>query len=195
MARSAAAYAYDDECGNRVRQEQIDGVVYDMSPSPNFRHGIVNGNIYTAIKRRLGKGRCRVFMENLDFKYHPDIDDKSKKEDYVVPDIMIACEQELLKGGAYYGVPKFIVETESPSTGERDRNVKMKIYESAGVGEFWMVVPNGVVEIYYLEGGEYTLKRRLILCDDKYDADFNADETLSLRDFPDVTMTLGEIFE
>ena len=29
-----------------TKQEKINGVVYNMSPSANYRHSIVNGNIY-----------------------------------------------------------------------------------------------------------------------------------------------------
>ena len=28
------------------KTEKINGVIYNMSPAANFRHGIVNGNIY-----------------------------------------------------------------------------------------------------------------------------------------------------
>ena len=27
------------------KEEKINGVIYDMSPSPNYQHGIVDGNI------------------------------------------------------------------------------------------------------------------------------------------------------
>ncbi len=40
-------------------------------------------------------------------------------DDYVCPDIMIVCDRKHLKGGCYSGVPKFIVETLSPSTAKR----------------------------------------------------------------------------
>lgn len=31
------------------KEEKINGVIYDMSPSPNYQHGIVDGNIYRII--------------------------------------------------------------------------------------------------------------------------------------------------
>lgn len=33
------------------KEEKINGVIYDMSPSPNYQHGIVDGNIYSIIKK------------------------------------------------------------------------------------------------------------------------------------------------
>lgn len=129
-------------------------------------------------------------MENLDFKYHPDIND-----DYLCPDIMVICDRKHLKGGAYSGVPKLIVETLSPSTAKKDRSEKMEIYEAAGVEEYWIVSPRGSVEIYYLEDGKYILEQSYILQEDKEDDDYNAESEISLRAFPNIRMTLGEIFE
>ena len=31
------------------KEEKINGVIYDMSPSPNYQHGIVDGNIYSIL--------------------------------------------------------------------------------------------------------------------------------------------------
>ena len=35
------------------KEEKINGVIYDMLPSPNYQHGIVNGNIYRIISGKL----------------------------------------------------------------------------------------------------------------------------------------------
>lgn len=173
------------------RDEKIDGVVYDMSPTPGFRHGIINSNIHAIIKHGLKNSLCLVFMENLDFKYHPDIND-----DYLCPDIMIVCDRKHLKGSFYSGVPPFIVETLSPSTAKRDRADKKDIYEKAGVGEYWIVAPQGKsVEVYYLENGKYVLEQSFILQDDKEDEHYNAEQEISLRAFPHIKMMLNEIFE
>ena len=31
---------------NYIKQEKIDGKIYNMPPSADYRHSIVNGNIY-----------------------------------------------------------------------------------------------------------------------------------------------------
>ncbi len=173
------------------KDEKINGIIYDMSPAPGYRHSIINGNIYEIVKRGLKNSLCLVFMENLDFKYQPDIND-----DYLCPDVMIVCDRKQLKGGSYYSVPKFIVETLSPSTAKRDKTVKKDIYENAGVEEYWIVTPQGrSVEIYYLKDGKYTMEQNYILEDDPDDAHYNAEIQLSLRAFPHITMELKDIFE
>lgn len=176
--------------GEHWRDEKIDGVIYDMSPSPSFRHGIINNNINTVIKAGLKGSLCLVFMENLDFKYHPDVND-----DYLCPDIMIVCDRKYLKGGFYSGVPRFVAETVSHSTAKRDKTEKKDIYEQAGVEEYWIVSPQRSVEIYYLQNGKYVLEQNYMLQDDKEDEEYNGDTEISLRAFPHIKMTLGEIFE
>ena len=151
------------------KEEKINGVIYDMSPSPNYQHGIVNGNIYRIISGKLQGSICLAFIENLDYKYHPEIND-----DYVIPDVMIVCDRKHLKGGAYSGVPKFIVETLSPATALRDKTDKKEIYQ---------------------EDGSYKLNYSYILQDDPEEAHYNADTVITLKEFPNISMALAEIFE
>lgn len=174
----------------RKRNEKIDGVIYDMWPRPNFRHGIINSNIHRTISTGLKHSLCLIFMENLHFKYHPDIND-----DYLCPDIMIVCDHNHLKGSFYSGTPKFIVETLSPSTAKRDQTVKKDIYEKAGVEEYWIVSPQGRIEIYYLEDGKYVMHQSYMLQDDKEEEDYNAEQIICLKSFPHIKIVLGEIFE
>ena len=174
-----------------TKEEKINGVIYDMSPSPNYQHGIVDGNIYSIIKAGLKGSLCLPFMENLDYKYHP-----QENDDYVIPDVMIVCDRKHLKGSAYTGVPRFIVETLLPATALNDKTIKKDIYQNAGVSEYWIVSPKErAVEIYHLEDGIYVLKNLYILQDDAEEEDYNADTIITVRDFPHITMTLAEVFE
>ena len=174
-----------------VKTEKINCVIYNMSPSPSYQHGVVNGNIYSAIKNGLKGSLCLPFMENLDYKYHPETTD-----DYVIPDVMMVCDRKHLKGGSYTGTPRFIVETLSPATALKDKTVKKEIYQKAGVEEYWIVSPKERgIEIYYLENGEYILTYSFILQDDKEEEHYNADTVITLKEFPNISMTLEEIFE
>ena len=169
------------------KEEKINGVIYDMSPSPNYQHGIVDGNIYSIIKSGLKGTLCLAFMENLDYKYHA-----QENNDYV----MIICARKHLKCGPYTGTPRFIVETLSPATALRDKTVKKDLYQNAGVEEYWIISPRErAVEIYYLENGKYDLKYSYILQDDSEEEHYNADTVVTLKDFPKISMTLAEMFE
>ena len=94
------------------------------------------------------------------------------------------------------GTPKFIVETLSPATALRDKTIKKDIYQAAGVDEYWIISPKErAVEIYYLEDGVYQLKYNYILQDDEEEYDYNAKTVITLKAFPNINMTLEEIFE
>lgn len=173
------------------KEEKINGIIYSMSPSANYQHGIVNGNLYRIIGNFLKNSLCLVFMENLDYKYHA-----LENDDYVIPDVMIICDRKHLKGSSYSGVPRFIAETLSPATAMKDLTIKKDIYQDAGVPEYWIVSPKErAVQIYYLENGAYVLKYSYILQDDKEEAHYNADTMIHLKEFPDISMSLMELFE
>lgn len=171
------------------KQEVIDGVVYAMSPSPNRWHAIVNGNIFMKLKGSFKGSRCEVFMEQLDYYYHYQED----KSDYIIPDIAIVCDWG--KNEKHYsGVPRFVAETLSPSTGHRDKTVKKEIYRRRGVEEYWLVDPKGSIEIYYLKDGSYVLEQSYMYDDDEEEDTYNAGTRISLRCFPHVELTLEDIF-
>lgn len=169
--------------------EKINNVIYDMSPSADYRHGTVNLNIYHNIKLQLKDSLCMVFAENLDFI----ID--SENEDYVIPDVMVICDKKHLDKGAYRGVPRFIVETLSPSTAARDKKEKKTIYAAKGVEEYWIVDPRAhSLEIYHLENSDYQLVNVYMLESDKTDLAYNAETEITLLSFPNISMTLSDIF-
>ena len=174
-----------------IKTEKINGAIYNMSPSPSYQHGVVNGNIYSIIKNGLKGSLCLPFMENLDYKYHPEVND-----DYVIPDVMIICDRKHLKGGSYTGTPRFIVETLSPATALKDKTIKKEIYQNEGVEEYWIISPRERgIEIYYLDDVVYKLMDSFILQDDETEEHYNSDTVITLRDFPNISMTLEEIFE
>ena len=51
------------------------------------------------------------------------------------------------------------------------------------------------VEIYYLVAGRYVLQDCYILQDDSEEDYYNADQVITLREFPNISLTLAEIFE
>ena len=70
-----------------------------------------------------------------------------------------------------------------------------KKYALIGADEFWIVEPNGKsLEIYYLTDKEYELHASYILDDDPENTEYDADTLITLRRFPNISMTLGDIF-
>ena len=172
----------------RKKSECINGVIFNMSPAPIYQHSVINGNIFAKIRSGLKDSLCLVFMENIDYKYN------KESEDYLEPDVVICCDRNEIKGGSYYGTPRFIVETISPSTAKRDRGIKKDIYEQAGVDEYWIISPiERALEIYYLKDRKYVLEESYVVDDDEKSEYYNLKQEITLRKFP-ITMTLEEIF-
>ena len=109
----------------RIRDEKIDGKIFDMSPAPSYQHSVVNGKLFSIISNGLKDSMCLVFMENIDYKY------SKENDNYLEPDIIICCDRNQIRGNSYYGTPKFVAETISPSTVKRDRGIKKDIYEAS----------------------------------------------------------------
>lgn len=173
-----------------IRYEKIDGTIYDMSPSGTYNHASVNLNIFKHVDRQLKDNICRVFSENFDYRYNPETDD------YVTPDVMIVCDRKKIKANAFHGVAKFIVETLSPSSIIKDRTIKMRIYEMAGVEEYWIVEPNAfTIEDYVLVDGKYNLVKTWSYHGDLEEENYNGDECVSLSSMPHIKIKLRDIFD
>jgi Uma2 family endonuclease len=57
-----------------------------------------------------------------------------------------------LKQAGLFGAPDLAIEILSPSTEDRDRTLKMRVYAKKGVRELWIADPvASLVEIYVLE--------------------------------------------
>lgn len=173
---------------DHTKQEVINGIIYNMSPSGSISHAQINSNIHLSLRKQLKASLCIVGAENIDLFL--------TDTDYVTPDIMLICDRNQIKKEKYRGIPRFIVETISPSTAHKDRTVKMDVYAKLGVDEYWIVIPQAkTVEVYYLEGGNYILTETHMLVDDPESDDYNEDTMLTLKAMPTVKMTLADIFE
>jgi Uma2 family endonuclease len=75
----------------------------------------------------------------------------------VQPDICIVCDPSKLDERGCLGAPDMIVEILSFSTHKYDTTVKFKLYEEAGVREYWIVYPlEKGVEVFLLQpDGKY----------------------------------------
>ena len=171
------------------KTEKINGAIYSMSPSADYRHSIINLNIYSVLRQKLKGSLCMVFCENLDFVLH-------ETGNYAIPDIMLICDRKQLKKGQYYGIPRFITETLSPSTAARDKQEKKKIYAEKGVDEYWIIDPfSRSIEVYHLNNQNYILQYTAILDDDPGSESYNAKQEITLYAFPNISIRLEEIFE
>lgn len=121
---------------NGTRYEIIDGELF-MSRQPHWHHQETCGNIYQELKNwslSSGLGRASI---------NPGI--LFSESDSVIPDVVWVSNARLAtlmdEAGHLTGAPELVVEVLSPGAENerRDREAKLKLYESRGVREYWIV--------------------------------------------------------
>lgn len=128
------------------RWERIDGVIYDMSPSPSSEHQGIVGNLFREISVSLKGKTCRAYTAPYDVYLNG-----NESGDYVQPDITVVCDLSKIQHKGCVGVPDMVIEVLSPATAKKDKSTKLKAYRKAGVRECWIVDPsNEFVEVYLL---------------------------------------------
>lgn len=158
LRRDNGYHTYEDylHWPEDVRYELIDGSAYLMAPAPDLEHQDIAGEIYYQLRSALDGHPCRPFIAPLDVRL-PKADEADERVDTVVqPDVLVVCDPARLDRRGVHGAPDFIVEVLSPSTASYDHVRKRRIYERAGVKEYWLVHPiDRMVTIYCLLNGEY----------------------------------------
>jgi Uma2 family endonuclease len=139
-----------------VRYELIEGEAYLMAPAPDLAHQDVAGEVFSQIHTQLAGKACRAFVAPVDVRF-PKRDEADDQVDTVVqPDVLVVCDPSKLDRRGVRGAPDWVLEVLSPSTAGHDQVLKRRIYERAGVREFWLVHPmDRVLTIYRLDGVEY----------------------------------------
>ena len=138
----------DDE-----RWELIDGEAWLMA-SPTEWHQILLGRMHGELYIYLKGKPCRALPAPFDVLIPKDEDpeEEDDKVDTVVqPDIVVYCDRTKLREAFGRGAPELVVEILSKSTETKDRKLKYRRYERAGVREYWIVDPMAVsIEVFPL---------------------------------------------
>ena len=150
-------YTYADyrSWSDGERWELIGGVPHAMSPSPTWWHQDICVNLLFQIAGFLKNKPCKVLVAPLDVRLNAD----TKDDTVVQPDLFIVCDRSKLdEKGSCRGAPDMVVEVLSPSTARHDSLVKLRLYQNAGVREYWIVDPdNRTVMVNVLENGKYAI--------------------------------------
>ncbi|MFZ2959125.1 MAG: Uma2 family endonuclease [Candidatus Ozemobacteraceae bacterium] len=138
------------------RCELIDGVVYDMTPSPVQFHQEILLELSWQFNNYFRGKTCKLFFAPFDVRFSKNKNANSLNEsttDTVVqPDLLVVCDPSKLDGRGCLGAPDLVVEILSPSTSAKDRLTKLNLYEKHGVKEYWIVSPDaGSIMIFRLQ--------------------------------------------
>lgn len=149
MSKAIIKFTYEDyknlPGSETKRYELIEGELI-MVPSPTFEHQDISVHLEFALYEFVHK-------HNLGTVLHAPLDVVLDDENVFQPDIIFISKarSHIIHKEAIQGAPDLVIEILSPSTGERDRTVKKKLYARAGVTEYWLVDPESkTVEVLKL---------------------------------------------
>ncbi len=138
--------------------ELINGKIFKMSPAPSSSHQSISVNLTVEIGGFLKHKKCKVFIAPFDVRLSKFKEDKLI-DTVVLPDLCIICDPTKIDEKGCNGAPDMIVEILSPSTAQRDLDLKFKLYEENAVKEYWIVQPNDqTVTVFDLIDSKFTLR-------------------------------------
>ena len=130
--------------------EIIEGEHY-MTPAPETYHQTISRRIqfqlYTQIEE---KGLGYVFDAPTDVQL--------SEIDIVQPDLLVIVEERksIISPSRIIGPPDLVIEILSKSGQDKDRRLKLDLYQKAAVPEYWLVDPQSqTVHQYLLEKARY----------------------------------------
>lgn len=126
--------------------ELIDGIV--CMSKPNIEHQRISGKIIRKLGEYFDNKKCEPLQE-IEVKL---------KEDILVPDISVICDDSKLTDQRYNDAPTMVLEILSPSTAHTDLFAKLYKYEMFGVSEYWIITPKGkTVTVHNFNEGNVTV--------------------------------------
>lgn len=157
-ARTHYTYSDYQRWPDEVRYELIDGDAFLMAPAPLVVHQDMAFEIARQLANALEGAPCRVLIAPVDVRL-PQGDEADEAVDTVVqPDVLLVCDPAKIDRRGVRGAPDWVLEVISPSTALRDQNTKRRLYERAGVREYWLIHPTDrTLTVYQLRDGCYGL--------------------------------------
>lgn len=168
-----AAYAAIPADGKR---HEIIGGEHFVNPAPNLYHQEVSRHIQFQLY-------SQIELTGLGKVINAPVDLQLSEHDIVQPDLVVVTLQRkrIMTPTKIKGVPDLVVEILSPSNPDHDLTIKRKLYEEAGIPEYWIVLPD-----------EHQVLQ-LILSDDRY-AESIATDSITMRVPPQTTVDLTRVW-
>lgn len=137
-------YSYADYMGWEFEEvvELHNGRIMRRPGSPTDRHQAVLGELGSLLHEpaKRQKGRVRLGPYDVRLPKYGSMADEAIHT-VVQPDLCVICDPTKIEPRGCLGAPDLIIEVVSPRTAARDWKDKFDLYEEAGVGEYWIVLP------------------------------------------------------
>lgn len=170
----------------KERVELLRGWVSRMSPAPLRRHQDYSTRIFRALVTHFPEKQCKVYTAPFDVTL-PDSakgTDPEKARTVVQPDLCVVCDKSKLNRRGCNGAPDLVIEILLPGNSKKEVETKYRLYEEAGVREYWLVdSAHFVVTVFDLKEGAFQFRKM-----------YPADAVVPSGIFPEFSVDLKEIF-
>lgn len=166
------------------RVELIRGRIFRMSPAPNRMHQKIVTFLTAKLFNFFELKTCQVFVAPFDVRL-PVSRRKGIDTTVVQPDLCVICDESKLDEQGCAGAPDLIVEILSPGNSTKEMREKFRVYEEAGVREYWIVNPVEKIVLVYIPdaNGKYIGL-----------APVTEEDLLHSHIFPTLVINLKEVF-
>lgn len=158
MPAEKERYTFEDYLtwGENEHMELLDGEAIMMA-SPSRVHQKICGEMFRQFANYLEGKKCEVYAAPFGVRLFEREGDIPKDVQTVVePDISVICDLNKLDEHGCKGAPDLVIEILSPSTLRHDRLVKLRLYQRAGVREYWIVdLENKAVQVFLQDGSGF----------------------------------------
>jgi Uma2 family endonuclease len=140
----ASALTYRDylalpDAGPRL--ELIDGTTVAMAGPGRLHQATVTEVVRQLGNQLLGKP-CRPYVAPFDVRLAQPGEAEGEERTVLQPDVFVVCDRSKERERSLLGAPDFVLEVTSPTTSSRDHIAKRRLYEAAGVREYWLFDPD-----------------------------------------------------
>ena len=169
-----------------TRRELLDGKVFELMAAPLRQHQKISTDLLILIGSYLSGKKCEIYSAPFDVRFPNKQKDGDKKTYTVVqPDLVVVCDLAKLDRRGCVGPPDLIIEITSPSTIQRDIQDKFKLYQKAGVREYWIVRPEEqTVTVFLLKKKRYKLVGM-----------YTSNSRVKVNIFEDLSLDLKQVFK
>jgi len=162
------------------RFEIIYGEAFAMA-APGARHQEILGALYSQFYEFLRGKSCKVYPAPYDVRlfYRGNENDDT----VVQPDITVVCDEHKRGNEGCRGAPDLVIEILSPSNTAIEMERKLKLYQDAGVREYWIVDPEnkGLTVYRFKEGAIFFYT-------------YNKNAIAPVGIFPELSVSLEQVF-
>ena len=137
------------------RVELLKGKLFKMS-APSPAHQVVQSNLNIELGLYFRNQKCQIYPAPFDVRLPAKGETGDAIHTVVQPDLCVVCDRRKIDSRGCIGAPDLVIEIISPGNSKKELKQKFKLYEEAGVREYWVIHPSEeYVIVNVLENNHY----------------------------------------